>query len=124
MVVARTYSDDWLLRAHTDARVALGRAGNGLPADEVLAHQARVALADPIGEALGAKLSVILIGECPGLSAGDSPGAYLTYAPKSGRQNAQRNCVSNVRTAGLAPDAAGHKIAYLLRQAKSLGPRD
>lgn len=86
----------------------------------VIAQQARVALADPIGEALGAQLAVMLIGERPGLSAADSLGAYLTYGPRVGRQNADRNCVSNIRDKGLAPEDAGHKIAYLLGRAREL----
>lgn len=87
----------------------------------VIASHARVALGDPIGETLGARLSVMLIGERPGLSAADSLGAYLTFGPRSGRQNADRNCVSNIRERGLTPVDAGHKIAYLLGQARSLG---
>lgn len=86
----------------------------------VIARQARVALGDPIGEAVGAKLTVMLIGERPGLSAADSLGAYLTFGPRTGRQNADRNCVSNIRDKGLAPEEAGHKIAYLLGRARSL----
>ncbi|GAB5504023.1 MAG: hypothetical protein Pyrs2KO_26780 [Pyruvatibacter sp.] len=86
----------------------------------VIAQQARVALADPIGEAMGAKLAVMLIGERPGLSAADSLGAYLTYGPRVGRQNADRNCVSNIRDKGLTPEGAGHKIAYLLGRARAL----
>lgn len=86
----------------------------------VIAQQARVALADPIGEALGAQIGVMLIGERPGLSAADSLGAYLTYGPRVGRQNADRNCVSNIRDKGLAPEDAGHKIAYLLGRARAL----
>jgi len=87
----------------------------------IIAHQARVALADPIGHRIGASFSVVLIGERPGLSAADSLGAYLTYAPRPGRQNAERNCISNIRAGGLSPEEAGHKIAYLLTQAQALG---
>ncbi|MEQ8747701.1 ethanolamine ammonia-lyase subunit EutC [Pyruvatibacter sp.] len=86
----------------------------------VLARQGRVALADPIGERVNALLSVILIGERPGLSAADSLGAYLTYAPRTGRQNADRNCISNIRAGGMSPATAGHKIAYLLSRARAI----
>ena len=88
----------------------------------VIARQARVAIGDPIGEALGARIVVVLIGERPGLSAADSLGAYLTWGPKPGRRDSERNCVSNIREpGGLASDEAAEAIAWLLREAKRLG---
>src|SRR3954453_7680222 len=63
----------------------------------VVAHQGRVALGDEIGAALGARAVVVLIGERPGLSAADSLGAYLTWDPRPGRVDAERNCVPNPR---------------------------
>jgi ethanolamine ammonia-lyase small subunit len=89
--------------------------------DVVLARQARVALGDAIGEALGARLVVLLIGERPGLSSPDSLGAYITFAPRIGRTDAERNCVSNIRPAGLGYEQAALRIAWLARAALKLG---
>jgi ethanolamine ammonia-lyase small subunit len=83
----------------------------------VVASGARVALGDEIGEILDARLVVMLIGERPGLSAPDSLGAYLTFGPKVGRSDAERNCVSNIHGSGLSSAEAAFKIAWLIRQA-------
>lgn len=97
----------------------------GLPdwrvAPLVLASQARVALADEIGERLGAKQVAILIGERPGLSVANSLGVYLTLDPRVGRRDSERNCISNIHAAGLSPERAAAKLVWLARQAKALG---
>ena len=83
-------------------------------------EQGRVAIGDAIAEHLQARLVVVLIGERPGLSSPDSMGIYMTWAPHVGCTDAQRNCISNVRSAGLAPKAAALQLHQLMNQARSL----
>lgn len=91
---------------------------NGIKvAHAVVATGARVALGDEIAEVLGARMSVMLIGERPGLSAADSLGVYLTFAPAIGTTDEKRNCVSNIHGAGLSYDAAAAKVGWLIREA-------
>lgn len=86
-----------------------------------IAEGARVALGDEVGALLGARLVAVLIGERPGLSAADSLSAYLTFAPRPGRTDAERNCISNIRPGGLATDAAAGNLAWLVKAALDLG---
>jgi ethanolamine ammonia-lyase small subunit len=88
----------------------------------VIAQQARVALADEIAERLRARVAVMLIGERPGLSVADSLGLYMTFAPRVGRIDAERNCISNIHGAGgLSADQAAQTLGWLLREALRRG---
>ncbi len=114
------------LAVHRHAAGTVGALLRRLPdwsvAPLVLATQARVALGDDVGEALGVKVVVVLIGERPGLSSADSLGVYLTWGPRRGRADSERNCVSNVRPPhGLGYDAAADTVVGLLGAARELG---
>ena len=100
---------------------ALATAGITVCPLVCLADQARVALSDEVGERLRARAVVILIGERPGLSSPDSLGLYLTFGPRRGLQNADRNCISNVRPAGLSGAEAAQRLAWLVRESLRRG---
>jgi len=84
-----------------------------------LVEQGRVAIGDEIGHAFGAALVVVLLGERPGLSAADSLGAYLTWDPKPGRRDSERNCISNIRPGGLGIAAAADQLHWLMAEARA-----
>ncbi|MCG7600751.1 ethanolamine ammonia-lyase subunit EutC [Halomonas sp. McH1-25] len=83
-----------------------------------IVEQGRVAIGDEIGELLNARAVLVMVGERPGLSSPDSLGLYLTWAPKVGLTDAYRNCISNVRPAGLAYPDASRRLLYLLRESR------
>jgi ethanolamine ammonia-lyase small subunit len=97
-------------------RAALPALSGWRIAPVILAEQARVALSDEIGAALNARLAVMLIGERPGLSVRNSLGVYLTFDPRPGRSDAERNCISNIHAAGLSYAAAAEKLVWLMQE--------
>lgn len=108
------------LLAHLLPRLRADQPGWTL-APLALVAQGRVAVGDEVGQVLRARCVVVLIGERPGLSSPDSLGIYLSWAPRLGLSDAQRNCISNVRTAGLTPQHAADKLHALLLRARGLG---
>ena len=85
-----------------------------------IVEQARVAVGDGIGAALGARIAAILIGERPGLNSPDSLGVYITYDPRPGRTDAERTCISNIRPEGLSYAQAAAELAGILKEARRL----
>jgi ethanolamine ammonia-lyase small subunit len=86
----------------------------------ILAEQARVALSDEIGVLLNARLAVMLIGERPGLSVRNSLGIYLTFDPRPGRADSERNCISNIHAEGLSYETAAEKLVWLMSESRRL----
>jgi len=84
----------------------------------ILVRHGRVAIADEIGQLLGARIAAILIGERPGLTAPDSLGVYVTWDPRIGRTDAERNCISNIHAAGLSYSDAAARLVSLLTAAR------
>jgi ethanolamine ammonia-lyase small subunit len=115
VVIADGLSATAAQRHAADLMSALGHDG-----PLFIATQARVALGDDVGEALQAEAVLMLIGERPGLSSPDSLGAYLTWQPRRGRNDAERNCVSNIRPAGLPIAEAAVKLRWLLAEMRRL----
>ena len=81
-------------------------------------QQGRVAIGDEVGAAMNAEISVVLIGERPGLSSPDSLGAYITWMPRLGRTDAERNCISNIHAEGLSYAQAAAQLAFCLAEAR------
>jgi ethanolamine ammonia-lyase small subunit len=101
-----------LARLQTDATQAWSIA------PVAVVEQGRVAVGDEVGEQLHASIVVVLIGERPGLSSPDSMGIYITWAPQVDTTDAARNCISNLRPAGLSLEAAAKTLHQLLTQAR------
>lgn len=115
--------------------VALEEHGPALLAALAKAHQAagfrvgkplfvkfaRIGVQDEIGVLTRARATVIVVGERPGLGTGDSLSLYTAYGPKLGQDNAEKDCISNVRPLGFAPDKAALKCAELMRQCFARG---
>jgi ethanolamine ammonia-lyase small subunit len=112
---------DGLCATGVQSQAAALLAAFAAPWPVVIALQARVALGDAIGAAMGAEAVVVMIGERPGLSAQDSLGLYLTWRPRPGRTDAERNCISNIRPGGMSHADAAAKLHWLLRGARALG---
>ena len=87
----------------------------------LVVHRSRIAVADEIGVVLGAKSTVILVGERPGLGTGDSLSAYIAYGPRIDQDNAEKNCVSNIRPLGMSAQAAARQVANILARAFATG---
>lgn len=103
------------------AAILAGRPAGWRIGPPVIATQARVALGDAIGELLEATLVAVLIGERPGLSCQESLGIYLTWQPRPGRTDAERNCLSNIHPGGLAADEAAARLWWLAGEARRIG---
>ena len=100
-----------------DAVAGWTRQMNWSLAPVAVVTNGRVAVGDEIGQRLGARLVAVLIGERPGLSSPDSLGVYLTWDPRPGRTDAERNCISNIRPEGLTPLRAAEKLCWLMTEA-------
>ena len=104
------------------ADVVVVKLGGEVLAPPVLVSQARVAVGDWIGQAMGVGTMLVLIGERPGLSVADSLGIYLTHGPRPGRSDAERNCISNIHPPeGLGYAAAAAVAMSLVQGARALG---
>lgn len=82
---------------------------------------ARIGVQDEIGVITQAKATIIMVGERPGLGTGDSLSIYTAYGPKLGQDNAEKDCISNVRQLGFPPERAAAKCTELMKSTFAAG---
>jgi ethanolamine ammonia-lyase small subunit len=102
----------------SEIKSRLNNSGIPIAEDKILlVPDARVGIIDDIGEIIQPTLGLIIIGERPGLSSPDSLGLYLTYRPRKGLTDADRNCISNIRPPhGLSYAEAAFKTIFLIQE--------
>ncbi|HBF32081.1 ethanolamine ammonia-lyase subunit EutC [Rhizobium sp.] len=101
-------------------KATMRRLGGFSIAPVIFGQQARVAFGDEAAAAFRAQVAIVLVGERPGLSVPDSLGAYITFGPKLGRRDSERNCISNIHDDGLNYELAAEKIAWLTKESLRL----
>ncbi len=82
---------------------------------------ARIGVQDEIGTLTQARSTIILVGERPGLGTGDSLSIYAAFKPRMNQDNAEKNCLSNIRPMGLPPLVAARECAALMRKSIDAG---
>ena len=82
----------------------------------VFIKHCRVPAMDQIGEATGADVVCLLIGERPGLVTAESMSAYIAYKPTIGMPEARRTVVSNIHRQGTPAVEAGAYIAEIIKR--------
>jgi ethanolamine ammonia-lyase small subunit len=89
----------------------------------IFVRYGRVATMDYIAEVLEAEVTILLVGERPGLATGESMSAYIAYQSSPDKPESQRTVVSNIHNGGLYPVEAGaqilHIVEVMLKEKKS-----
>jgi ethanolamine ammonia-lyase small subunit len=80
----------------------------------IFVRHCRAKIVDVVGQALGARVGIILLGERPGLGTGDGMSAYLVWQPAEERTDAEKQAISNIHSRGLAPADAGRHAANVI----------
>ena len=94
-----------------------GLKSNGLKVGTpIFIKYGRVGAEDSVAKILNAKVTVILLGERPGLATSSSLSAYCVYGGYPGIPEANRTVVSNIHKNGTPPVEAGAYIAELCEQ--------
>ena len=76
----------------------------------------RVPAMDHVAEILDAEVTVVLIGERPGLATGESMSCYMIYKGKVGNPESLRTVVSNIHKNGTPAVEAGAHIADIVKR--------
>jgi ethanolamine ammonia-lyase small subunit len=97
--------------------ISAGARERGWPIGQpfVIRH-CRVGILNEIGDLLGPRVAVLLIGERPGLATAESLSAYMAYQPRTGHTDADRNLISNIHARGISAADATARILHLAEQ--------
>ena len=99
-----------------------GARARGWSAGRVLAvRHCRVGMLNDVGDLLGCDLTVLLVGERPGLATATSLSAYVALRPRSGHTDADRNLISNIHDGGTPAPEGARRLLALLDAIRSAG---